>query len=173
VPQWIHERAEHLMEKNPSMPKGMAFALATHQSHASGHTPKGYGTSEGKREAKKKYSEPKSHYEQEANPESKEASVSPTLIGFVDELEKIALSLGGSVSPIKTPRVGIGGASKITSGPLKAVMASGTKSVVSPGRSALAPSSKKMQTPATANVPAPKIAPPQTLAGTVPVSQGK
>lgn len=112
-------------------------------------------------------------YHQMANQEGEEAYISPALVGFVDELEKIALSLGGSAPAIKTPRIGIGGASKITSGPLKAVMASGTKSVVSPGRSALAPSSKKMQTPATANVPAPKIAPPQTLAGTVPVSQGK
>lgn len=36
----------------------MAFGLATQQSHALGKTPKGYGTAEGRKKAKKKYDEP-------------------------------------------------------------------------------------------------------------------
>ncbi|MFZ1075394.1 MAG: hypothetical protein WAN50_03415, partial [Minisyncoccia bacterium] len=41
------------------MPKSEAFAIATQQMHATGKTPKGYGTAEGKREAKAKYTTPK------------------------------------------------------------------------------------------------------------------
>jgi hypothetical protein len=36
MPAWIHNRAEHILAKNPSMPKGEAFAIATQQSHAVG-----------------------------------------------------------------------------------------------------------------------------------------
>lgn len=103
MPQWIHDRAEHLMGKNPSMPKSMAFALATQQSHASGHTPKGYGTPEGKKTAKKKYSEPKSHYEQKADPEVKEAAI--RIKGFWDEIEKIAAAMGSAVKSIAMPGI--------------------------------------------------------------------
>lgn len=67
MPQWIHSRAEHLLARNPSMPKGEAFAIATQQSHAGGHTPKGYGTAQGKREAKAKFDTPKNDV-QTANP---------------------------------------------------------------------------------------------------------
>ncbi len=70
MPEWIHEREKHLKEKNPSMPEHMAWAIATQQSHATGHTPKGYGTAEGKHEAKAKYDEPKKEYEQTANPKT-------------------------------------------------------------------------------------------------------
>lgn len=59
MPKWIHDRAEHLLAKNPSMPKSQAFAIATQQAHAVGKSPKGYGTSEGRSEAKKKYDTPK------------------------------------------------------------------------------------------------------------------
>jgi hypothetical protein len=59
MPQWIHERAEHLLAKNPSMPKGEAFAVATQQSHALGKSPKGYGTLTGRQTAKAKFDTPK------------------------------------------------------------------------------------------------------------------
>jgi len=59
MPEWIHERAEHLLAKNPDMKKSTAFAVATQQSHALGKTPKGYGTAKGKQTAKAKYDTPK------------------------------------------------------------------------------------------------------------------
>jgi hypothetical protein len=69
MPKWIHGRAEHLLAKNPSMEKGTAFAIATQQSHALGKSPKGYGTSEGRSEAKAKYDTPKDD-KKTANPGS-------------------------------------------------------------------------------------------------------
>jgi hypothetical protein len=103
MPQWIHNRAYHLMAKNPDMPKGQAFAIATEQSHATGHTPKSYGTTEAKQEAKAKYDEPKKHYEQTADPEKSgkqlehaEDSAGVKIAAFFDELHKIA-SLGGLI----------------------------------------------------------------------------
>jgi hypothetical protein len=68
MPKWIHERAEHLLAKNPSMSKSMAFGVATQQSHATGKTPKKYGTTEGKREARAKYDAPKKEYTKTPNP---------------------------------------------------------------------------------------------------------
>lgn len=67
MPEWIHNRAEHLLAKNPDMSKSKAFAIATQQSHALGKSPKGYGTAEGKREAKAKYDTPKDDVKK-ANP---------------------------------------------------------------------------------------------------------
>lgn len=93
MPAWIHDRAEHLQKKNPSMPKSQAFAIATQQSHAAGKTPKGYGTAEGKRKAKQKYDKSPSSYTQTADPSSKVKSSSidvALLKGFANELEKIA-----------------------------------------------------------------------------------
>jgi hypothetical protein len=58
MPAWIHDRADHIQSKNPSMPKSEAFAIATQQSHALGKSPKGYGTSKGREEAKNKYKTP-------------------------------------------------------------------------------------------------------------------
>jgi len=55
MPQWIHDRAEHIRAKNPDMPRSMAFALATQQAHSVGKSPKGYGTEEGRATAKEKY----------------------------------------------------------------------------------------------------------------------
>lgn len=40
------------------MPDSTAFAIATQQAHATGKSPKSYGTSEGRREAKEKYRTP-------------------------------------------------------------------------------------------------------------------
>lgn len=68
MPEWLHGRAMHILAKNPSMGKSQAFAIATQQSHATGHTPKSYGTSQGKHEAKAKYDDPKSTYESTADP---------------------------------------------------------------------------------------------------------
>lgn len=58
MPAWLHERAEHLLDKNPDMGKSTAFAVATQQSHALGKSPKGYGTAEGRRVAKAKFDTP-------------------------------------------------------------------------------------------------------------------
>ena len=58
MPEWIHSRAQHLMARNPNMPESMAWGLATQQAHATGKSPKGYGTSEGRAEAKSKYTTP-------------------------------------------------------------------------------------------------------------------
>ncbi len=45
MPAFIHDRAEHILAKNPKMDKSKAFAIATQQSHALGKSPKKYGTS--------------------------------------------------------------------------------------------------------------------------------
>jgi hypothetical protein len=58
MPQWIHDRAEHIRAKNPEMPRSMSFAIATQQSHSLGKSPKGYGTTEGREDAKRKYQTP-------------------------------------------------------------------------------------------------------------------
>ena len=97
MPAFIHDRAEHILAKNPKMSKSMAFALATQQSHALGKSPKGYGTSEGKAEAKKKYDGPKSDYKKSANPGGlkspkmeKGAMLNTVMLGaFSDELDEI------------------------------------------------------------------------------------
>lgn len=107
------------------MPESQAFAIATQQSHAIGKSPKGYGTSEGRREAKKKYDTP-SDDKKTADPSGlgakferattgghkKEASrtsiTSPFEValvgGFSDELQKIANAPTGpsTVSQIKS-----------------------------------------------------------------------
>lgn len=59
MPKWMHDRAEHILAKNPSMPKSEAFALATQQMHSLGKSPKGYGTAEGRATAKAKFNTPK------------------------------------------------------------------------------------------------------------------
>ena len=94
MPKWIHDRADHIRAKNPGMPESQSFAIATQQAHAVGKTPKGFGTKAGKREAKKKYDEPKSEYKKTADPGhmSKSASFSAMWIGFADELQKIAVA---------------------------------------------------------------------------------
>lgn len=83
MPQWIHDRAKHIQEKNPDMPESQAFAIATQQSHAIGKSPKGYGTAEGRRTAKAKYDSPKSSYKKTA-----------MLAGFLDELDQIEKDAG-------------------------------------------------------------------------------
>jgi len=93
MPKWIHDRADHIRAKNPGMPKSESFAIATQQAHAAGKTPKGFGTSAGKHEAKKKYDAPKKAYKKTADPGNiaKTSGVSlAVLAGFSDELQKIA-----------------------------------------------------------------------------------
>jgi len=65
--KWIHDRAHHIMGKNPDMPKGMAYAVATQQAHKVGKSPKGFRTEEGVRRAKAKHSLPKSLYKKTAS----------------------------------------------------------------------------------------------------------
>lgn len=82
MPKWLHERAKHILVKNPSMPKSEAFAIATQQSHALGKTPKGYGTPTAKWEAKEKYETPMDD-EHTANPKS------PKVAALLEELHKV------------------------------------------------------------------------------------
>jgi len=84
MPAWVHDRVKHLQEKNPSMPEGEAWGIATQQAHKLAKTPKSYGTAEGRRVAKKKYDRPKDEYVQTADPKT---------AGFVDELQKIATEI--------------------------------------------------------------------------------
>lgn len=58
MPEWIHKREEHIRAKNPGMPESEAWAIATQQAHATGKSPKGYGTAKGRHEAKAKYDTP-------------------------------------------------------------------------------------------------------------------
>lgn len=76
------------------MPESQSWALATQQAYAAGKAPKKYGTKEGKKEALKKYDDPKSTYKKTADPSSKSKSAGlglDFLNGFYDELEKIAV----------------------------------------------------------------------------------
>lgn len=65
--KWIHDRAHHIMGKNPEMPKGMAYAVATQQGHKVGKSPKKFRTKEGVRMAKAKHPFPKSFYKKTAS----------------------------------------------------------------------------------------------------------
>lgn len=110
MPKWIHDRADHIRRKNPSMPKSESFAIATQQAHATGHTPKHYGTEEGKRAAKRKYDSP-SQYMDTADPSSKSKSAGldmAFLAGFSDELTKIATGPTGTgdVMSLAKPKMG-------------------------------------------------------------------
>lgn len=67
MPAWIHDRADHIRSKNPDMSKSESFAIATQQAHKLGKTPKGYGTSAGKKKAKMKYDKPKKEYRKTAS----------------------------------------------------------------------------------------------------------
>lgn len=91
MPAWIHDRADHLRKKNPEMPEGQAWAIATQQAYAAGKAPKKFGTTEGRKDAKQKYDGPKSEYVKTPDPKTKSSSIDVALImGFSDELRKIA-----------------------------------------------------------------------------------
>jgi hypothetical protein len=104
MPEWIHNRADHIRAKNPGMPKSESFAIATQQAYGAGKAPKkDFGTSEGKREAHKKYDAPKSQYEKKSDPRSVGKAkfgglALETVVGFKDELQKIALATVGDMT---------------------------------------------------------------------------
>lgn len=102
MPAWIHDRAEHLLAKNPSMKKSTAFAVATQQSHATGKTPKDYGTREGKSEAKSKYDKPKKEYKKTPNPKNLDSPKlsSVSFRAFVDELLKEGFAVSQYSGPL-------------------------------------------------------------------------
>ncbi len=83
MPAWIHDRAKHLLAKNPDMNKSQAFAIATQQSHKLGRSPKGYGTKEGKKKARQKFDKPREEYVKSPNPGKLESA---KLAAMRDEL---------------------------------------------------------------------------------------
>jgi len=99
MPAWIHNRAEHILASNQSMPKSEAFAIATQQSHAVGKSPKSYGTAQGRHVAKAKYPTPKDD-KKTANPGNLD---SPKMAAFASELAKIAKT--GRSSEAKNQRL--------------------------------------------------------------------
>jgi hypothetical protein len=106
MPKWIEERAEHLLARNPEMKKDTAWAIATQQSHALGKTPKGYGTPEGKREAKVKYDTPSDDVKK-ANPGNLE---SPKMAQAETEGQRLYKTLKGQETmsePKDTPSASI------------------------------------------------------------------
>lgn len=100
MPQWIHDRAEHILAKNPSMEKSTAFAVATQQAHRLGKSPKGYGTAAGRLEAKKKYDGPRKGYTKTPNPGKLE---SPKMAGVRLLVLQKAAEYGGP-GPHMLPR---------------------------------------------------------------------
>ena len=111
MPAWVHNRAERILQKNPEMDKGEAFAIATQQAHALGKTPQGYGTSEGRRTAKTKYRSP-SEYQKTA-----EAQV---WSAFFDEIEKIG-QVGASAFKPSAKVMSLPGAARPAGNALKGV----------------------------------------------------
>jgi len=106
MPEWMHQRAEHILAKNPSMPKSEAFAIATQQMHSLGKSPKSYGTKGGRETAKAKYDTPKDDVKA-ANPGNLESSkmasgftaeydAGGNLIGRKSREEELARLLAGS-----------------------------------------------------------------------------
>jgi len=71
MPEWIHQRRDHIKKKNPGMDDSMAWALATEQAYATDKAPKGFGTGKGRKKSKKKYKKKPSSYEQRADPPKK------------------------------------------------------------------------------------------------------
>lgn len=86
MPAWIHDRAMKLKKQMedtypPEKAKQVAFAIATQQAHKTGKSPKTFGTSEGRAEAKAKFDRPKSEYKKTAS--------AIMFDGFTDELQKM------------------------------------------------------------------------------------
>jgi hypothetical protein len=88
------------------MPKSESFAIATQQAHAAGKSPKGYGTSEGRREAKQKYDSPKGAYKKTADPSHKSKTASSLALwkGFADEIQKIAMTTPAHITAMARPK---------------------------------------------------------------------
>lgn len=64
--KWIHDRAHHIMAKNPGMAKSIAYAVATQQAHKVGKSPRTFRTAEGVRAAMAKHVFPKKFYKKKA-----------------------------------------------------------------------------------------------------------
>lgn len=89
MPEWIHDRVTHIKAKNPDMPEGEAWGIATNQAHALGKSPKNYGTAEGRANAKQIYKTPADD-EHKANPKMEKKSAEIMVAALLDELDKIA-----------------------------------------------------------------------------------
>lgn len=100
MPEWMHNRAEHILAKNPDMPKSEAFAIATQQGHALGKNPKGYGTERGRRVAKRKFDTPKDDVKK-ANPGNLGSS---KMASMRAELAKMADLIAGGKADDKTDK---------------------------------------------------------------------
>lgn len=88
------------MSKNPDMQESTAWAVATQQAYAAGKSPKGYGTPQGRHEAKAKFDKPKKDYVQTANPKVASAVDGYSLAmfsSFSDEMQKIGGSVGEAI----------------------------------------------------------------------------
>lgn len=86
MPAWIHNRADRILRKNPNMDESEAFAIATQQAHAVGKSPKGYGTSEGRAEAHRRYRTPQ---------DDQKTASAYMWDAFFSEIEKIAAFMPG------------------------------------------------------------------------------
>lgn len=111
MPAWIHDRAKHIQRKNPDMPEGQAFAIATQQAHKLGKTPKGYGTKEGKATARAKYSLPRSEYRKTADRVKKAAHMvalqkrANMMMGYPSTPGAGGAGVGGAPSPAAVPQM--------------------------------------------------------------------
>jgi len=102
MPAWTHDRAKHLLAKNPEMDKSQAFAIATQQAYAAGKVPKDFGTEEGKQEAKAKFDKPKKQYTKTPNPGDLETpKLSEAVVNMLADFEKKANWLSKGVQGIK------------------------------------------------------------------------
>jgi hypothetical protein len=76
------------------MTKSQAFAISTQQGHKLGKNPKGYGTKQGKKDARAKYDKPRKEYVKTPNPRelesAKMASMRDELLVRAKELEEKA-----------------------------------------------------------------------------------
>jgi hypothetical protein len=70
MPQWIHNRAEHIQDKNPGMPESESWAIATNQ------------------------------YKKSSGKDKSAQLLLPFLESFSDELSKIANAMMGSPSTV-------------------------------------------------------------------------
>lgn len=80
MPQWVHDRAQHIRKKNPEMPESESWAIATNQ------------------------------YKKKKGPSSKSKKASANLAllnGFSDELEKIAIAGIANVSTMGPPKISL------------------------------------------------------------------
>lgn len=115
--KWIHDRAHRILEKGDlqetygaDRAKQVAYALANQQAHKLGKTPKKgagprgvYGTAEGKKQAKVKYSKPEADYRKTAGLSQSVKKILHKIFQYWDGEEKTA-NLSGRDN--RTPFVG-------------------------------------------------------------------